>query len=86
MKNDTISIRIHTERKQTLQKQAEQKGMSLSSYIIGLLETDSELPCEKSQRKIQLIEIYNAIKHGNTCYALKLLERQLNENGPEKEE
>ena len=80
-KNDTISFRTNTKLKQSLQRQAKQQNISLSNYIEGLLRMNFEHPCQKSQYRIYLIEIYNAIQQGNTVYALKLLEKELNKNG-----
>lgn len=80
MRNDTISFRISKELKQKLQQQSKQQNISLSNHIVGLLQTERENPCQKSQHRICLIEIYNAIQKGNTIYALNLLEKELDKN------
>lgn len=79
-KNETITFRIHTQLKQHLQQQAKQQHLSLSNYIEGLLQTDLEHPCQKSQRFVCLIEIYNAIERGEISHALELLEKEIDKN------
>lgn len=80
MKNDTISFRISKELKQKLQQQSKQQNISLSNHIVGLLQTEQQNPCQKSQHRIRLIEIYNAIRKGNPMYALDLLEKEIDKN------
>ncbi len=86
-KNETITFRIHTKLKQYLQQQAKQQHISLSNYIEGLLQTDLDLehPCQKSQRFVCLIEIYNAIERGEISHALELLEKEIDKNETAKE-
>lgn len=79
-KNETITFRTHAELKQNLQQQAKQQHLSLSNYIEGLLQTDLEHPCQKSQRLICLIEIYNAIEREDISHALELLEKEIDKN------
>lgn len=79
-KKEIINFRTHTELKQHLQQQAKQQNLSLSNYIEGLLQTDLEHPCQKSQRFVCLIEIYNAIERGEISHALELLEKEIAKN------